>query len=128
MHNNISRREFVAAAVAAAALVACGPFHRGSSEDSAHVVFVNESLDQADVYAVTSGGGDPVRIGTVMGTRTETLTLPPQFASGVAFVVTARLLAHAGALGSGQLTLRPGESVQIRLPSDERTLVVLPGK
>jgi hypothetical protein len=126
MHNNISRRDFVVAAIAATALVACGPFHRGPS-DSAHVVFVNESLDQADVYAATSGG-DPVRIGTVMGTRTETLTLPPQFASGVAFVVTARLLAHAGALGSGQLTLRPGESVQIRLPSDERTLVVLPGK
>src|SRR2546423_1395977 len=85
MRNDISRRDFVVA-VAATALMGCGPFHHGP-DDTAHVVFVNESLDQADVYAVTSGGGDPVRIGTVMGNRTETLTLPAPFSSGVDFVV-----------------------------------------
>src|SRR4051812_24304160 len=124
MHSRLDVRAL--ALLVALSSTACGPFHRGADE-SGQIVFTNDSIDQADVYASTPGG-DPVRIGTVFGSRTETLRLPATFTSGTDFVVIARILAKPGSLGSGRLTLRSGESLQIRLPSDEKTLVVLPGR
>src|ERR1051325_9423842 len=115
MRDTTTRRYFVIA-IAAATLAGCGPLRAGSS-DTAKIVFSNQSLDQADVYAIT-GAGEPVRIGTVTPNRTETLTVPPPFSTGIDFAVIARVLSRANPLGSGRLTLRPGESVSIRLPSD----------
>src|SRR5690348_1180916 len=49
---------------AMASLGACGPLHRGNGPtQTATVIFSNESIDQADVYAVVSGS-QAVRIGT----------------------------------------------------------------
>src|SRR5690349_17369056 len=61
---------------AMASLGACGPLHRGNGPtQTATVIFSNESIDQADVYAVVSGS-QAVRIGTVFAGRTESLRVP----------------------------------------------------
>jgi hypothetical protein len=44
---------------------ACGPFRKGVGGEPAILVFNNQSLDQATVYAVAPGA-DYIRIGTVM--------------------------------------------------------------
>jgi hypothetical protein len=124
MRATVSRRVFVIT-IAAAALAACGPLRTGAG-DTAKIIFSNQSLDQADVYAVT-GAGEPVRIGTVTPNRTETLTLPPPFSTGTDFAIIARVLSRPSLI-TGRLSMRPGESVQIRLSSDERTLAILPAK
>ena len=104
---------------------ACGPFHRGSSS-TAQIVFKNESLDQADVYAA-GPDGNPVRIGTVFAGATDTLRVPATvIGQGGNINVSARLLARNIVPRTGMFSLREGERVNIRLPADERTLVVLP--
>src|SRR5207247_5747024 len=68
------RRAAFLALVGLAGPGACGPFHRGTSA-SAAIIFKNESLDQADVYA-SGPDGNPVRIGTVFAGATDTLRVP----------------------------------------------------
>ena len=115
------------ATVSLVTTASCGRImHRGSDE-LAQVVFVNQSLDQADVFVV-SAGGQSQRIGTVFGGRTETLSVPSTFVSGATTVnIVARLLAHTNAPRTGPITLSPGESVQVTLPSSANTLTILPG-
>jgi hypothetical protein len=109
-----------------AAPAACGPFHRGSSPE-AQIVFVNESIDQADVYAA-GPDGNAIRIGTVFGGRTETLRVPSSIVSqGGTISLTARILAD-GSVGSGAFTLNSGDTMRVRLPPDKRSLVVLPDR
>ena len=89
--------------------------------------FTNESLDQADVYAIVSG--QPVRIGTVLAGRTENLVLPPDIAArGVNVNVVARLLASSVQPQSGPIPIHPGTRLEIRLPVDQKQLVVLPAR
>ena len=78
----MSPRSLGAALVTAALLVTgCGP-HRGpASSQYAFVVFTNESLNQADVYAFGTAG-DRVRLGTVFGAHTDTLRLDLRTISG----------------------------------------------
>jgi hypothetical protein len=103
---------------------ACGPFHRGEVSQG-QIIFVNESTDQADVYAA-GPDGNPIRIGTVFGGRTETLTVPATVVSQAGNItVTARILAD-GAVRSGGFSLAPGDTMKVTLPPDKRTLVVLP--
>lgn len=105
---------------------ACGPFHRGAGPEPAVLYFSNESLDQADVYAVTSAG-QAVRIGTVFAGRTDTLVVPPDVAArGENVNVVARLLANPARPSTGPIPIRPGDKVQIRLPIDLKLLVVQP--
>lgn len=105
----------------------CGHFmHNGSDEQTAQVVFVNQSLDQADVYVV-GDAGQSQRIGTVFAGRTETLTIPYSVISrGGTVSIAARLLARSIAPRTGPLTISGGTALQVTLPSDERTLTVLP--
>ena len=121
----IGRSTFVALAIATAA--ACGTFHRGSGQPPALLYFTNESLDQADVYAVSPGGAS-IRIGTVSGGRTDTLRVPPDVASRNDNVnLVARLLAKSGRPSSGPIPIHPGDHLVVRLPIDQKMLVVLPG-
>lgn len=110
------------------ATTACGPLrHRTSPQEQAVLSFTNESLDQADVYAVTAV--QAIRIGTVMAGRTENLIVPADIAyRGENVNVVARLLAQRNRPQSGPITVRPGERLEIRLPMDQRALVVLPGR
>ena len=103
----------------------CGRFiHTG--QPVAQVIFANESLDQADVYAVLNGGQSQ-RIGTVFAGRTETLDIPTNITSaGGTVSIVARLLAHTYAPSTGPLTLNPGDRIRVTLPSTGRSLSVLP--
>ena len=112
-------------AIVLAVTAACGPLRRPAAQEQAILSFTNESLDQADVYAVA--GTQSVRIGTVYAGRTERLVVPPDIAfRGSNVNVVARLLAQSNRPQTGPITLRPGERLEIRLPMDQRALVVLP--
>src|SRR5688572_7181243 len=112
-------------AIVLAVTAACGPLRRPAAQEQAILSFTNESLDQADVYAVA--GTQAVRIGTVLAGRTERLVVPPDIAfRGSNVNVVVRLLAQSNRPQTGPLTLRPGERLEIRLPMDQRALVVLP--
>jgi len=114
-------------AVALSTAAACGPHRQRTSQEQAVLAFTNESLDQADVYAVASG--QAVRIGTVLAGRTENLIVPADIAfRGSDVNVVARLLAQSNRPQSGPITLRPGERVEIRLPMDQRALFILPAR
>ena len=124
---HLRRLSLVLAMATLTSVAGCGHFmHNGSDEPAAQVIFVNQSLDQADVYVV-SDAGDSQRIGTVFAGRTETLTIPNSvLARGGTVNIAARILARSIAPRTGPLTLSGGEQLQITLPSDERTLTVLP--
>ena len=57
------------ACVLVVATAACGPFYRSGTPDAV-VLFNNQSLSQADVYAVRTGGPE-IRIGSVIPNRRE---------------------------------------------------------
>ena len=104
----------------------CGRFMHNGSDDGAQVVFVNQSLDQADVYVVTDAGTSQ-RIGTVFAGRTATLDVPANIiARGGTVSIAARLLARSMAPRTGPITLSAGERLQVTLPSNAATLTVLP--
>jgi hypothetical protein len=106
---------------------ACGPFHRQSDASTPVIVFVNESIDQAVVYAVAPGGVGRARIGTVLAGRTETLRIPRSVMSGGNSVdIVARTLASARVVRTGPITLSDGNRLQVTLPASENTLTVLP--
>jgi hypothetical protein len=118
------------AALLGAALLAapsCSRFRPGEHDEAPRVqiVFTNESLEQADVFAV-SPGGETVRMGTVMAGRTETLDVPSQFVTRGSVNIAARLLTRTGVLRTGPLTINAGDRLQIRLPLSANTLSVLP--
>ena len=94
--------------------------------NAATVIFSNQSLHQADVYAVPQTG-TRVRIGTVPGGRTDTLmvegaALPP----GGTLTIVAELLATSASPRTGPLTLLGGDRIAVTLPSATTTLTVLP--
>ena len=120
------RRAMLALAVAAA-VAGCGPFHRGNQPESV-VVFRNQSPDQADVYAIGSGG-NPVRIGSVFAGRTETLRVPQSITGASSRVnVVARIFASGRLVVTGPFTLMPGDSMDVTLTGDEKILSVLPSR
>lgn len=115
-----------AIALASTFVAACGPFHRGNGVPDAVVIFNNQSLSQANVYAVWAGG-EQVRIGTVFGGRTEKLRVPGSITStGTDISIVARLFASTRVPRTGPIHLAPGDTIEVTLPSDERILTVLP--
>lgn len=108
---------------------ACGHFgFGGPGPDDALVIFHNESLDQADVYAI-SPGSDWIRIGTVLPNRADTLVVHSSLiGQGSGVNIVARLLASTRAPSTGNIPLRGGDMYDVRLPADERTLVALPAR
>lgn len=108
-----------------AMVAACGPRRTGGTDERAQVIFTNQSLAQATLYAVR--GGAEIRIGTILPGRTDTLFVPRSVTGGagnVSFV--ARLLAKNVTPRSGPVPLLPGDVIAIRLPSTETQLIVLP--
>jgi hypothetical protein len=92
--------------------------------ESVAISFENQSLEQADVFAVSRGTGAR-KLGTVFSGRTEALTLPGELARRGDIALVARLLSGY-TVGSGVLGVGPGGSVKVTLPLDRKTLVVLP--
>ena len=125
-NRSLTNRVRLIVSVATAVAAACGPFRKGQGPPPAYLYFTNESLDQADVYAVLSGN-QPVRIGTVGAGRTDTLTVPPEISTrGENVNVVARLLARSAVPSSGPIPIHPGDRLAVRLPLDQKMLVVLP--
>jgi hypothetical protein len=109
---------------------ACAHYDAGSAggELGSALFFTNESLDQADVYAVTMSG-ERIRIGTVQAGRTDTLLIPASITErGENVNVIARLVARSVVPQSGPLAIRPGDRLEMRLPPDGRTLFVVPAR
>lgn len=117
-------------AVAGLSLIAasaCGHLGMGGpSAPDAFIVFRNESLDQADVYAVAPGT-DLVRIGTVFPGRADTLRVrSSMLTTGSGVNIVARLLARSNTPSSGILPVHSGDFFEVRLSADGRTLSALP--
>lgn len=117
-------------ALATAGLVstaACSQVMRGADQPAAQVIFVNQSLDQADVYAVTDAGTSR-RLGTVFAGRTDTLDVPASvLAAGGTVRIAARLLGSSAAPRTGPISISNGDVLRVTLPSSAQTLTVLPG-
>ena len=109
----------------AATIAGCGPFHRGAQLEP-EILFRNQSIDQADVYAM-GPGGDPIRIGTVFGEKTERLKVQDVGASDRVNII-ARIFPSSRIVASGAFTLVPGGVMEVTLPSSENTLAVLPAR
>jgi hypothetical protein len=105
---------------------ACASLRRGAGPPPAAIVFTNESLDQATVYIVAPGL-EFRRVGTVFAGRTDTLTVPADIAlRGGTLNIVARMLARSNVAQTGPVSIRPGETYQVRLPMDARLLSFLP--
>jgi hypothetical protein len=111
-----------------AAVSACSHVRPGAAgvPERAIIIFTNESLAQADVFAVAQGISAR-RIGTVMAGRTDSLVVPQEITSRGTVQLVARLLASSSVPSSGTVGIHPGDRLLVRLPLDERMLVVLPG-
>ena len=113
------------AASLAFASAACGPFHLGS-RDQATVIFSNETLNQASVYAMEST--QPIRIGTVLALHTDTLRIPSSVirANGGQTNIVARILTQSYQPSTGPITLAVDDVIRVRLSSDGRSMFVTP--
>jgi hypothetical protein len=121
-------RHSIALVAATLSLAACGPFRHGASQPEAVVVFHNQSPDQADVFALGSGG-DPIRIGTVFGGKTESLRVPETVTGGANRVnVIARVFPTGRVVSTGPFSVGPGGSMDVTLTSDEKMMSVLPSR
>jgi hypothetical protein len=115
------------ALLAAVTMAGCGPFHRGGQQDS-QILFHNQSIDQADVYAI-GAGGDPIHIGTVFGQKTDRLTVPFSVSGASDRVnIIARVFPSSRIVASGPINLIPGGVMDVTMPSEENMLAVLPAR
>ncbi|CAN5175266.1 hypothetical protein BH09GEM1_BH09GEM1_40570 [soil metagenome] len=96
-----------------------------TGNEAAAVVFSNESLAQADLFAVISGGGEARRLGTVMAGRTETLRLGADLAIRGNISLVARIQ-NGGTRSTGVVPIHPGDTVHVQLPLNQSMLVFLP--
>ena len=122
---SLQRRTPAWALLSALTIAGCGPFHRGAQPEP-EILFHNQSIDQADVYAM-GPGGDPIRIGTVDGQKTNRLRVPDVGASDRVNII-ARVFPSSRIVASGPFTLVPGGVMDVTLPLDENTLGVLPAR
>ena len=105
--------------------------HRGKggapAPEPATVAFVNQSLQQASVYAIGMSG-EWFRLGTVFGGQTARLRVPQGLtATNQTINIVARPLATTRLATSGPVTVSPGATYTVTLPISENLLSVLPG-
>jgi hypothetical protein len=126
MPRPLRRLALFAALVVAAACAARNPAADAVDAPNPVVVFNNQSLYQADVYAISSSGSQ-MRIGTVQAGRRERLRVSSAALGGDRqIVVAARLLARSRTPTSGRIGLLPGDTIEVVLTSDATSLTVLP--
>ncbi|HEY4303709.1 MAG TPA: hypothetical protein VGM82_04545 [Gemmatimonadaceae bacterium] len=124
-----SGRRVVAAVACLVGVSACGHLGMGGpAAADALIAFHNESLDQADVYAVAPGS-EFQRIGTVFPGRVDTLRVrSSMLATGSGVNIVARLLARSNTPSSGNIPLHSGDMYDVTLTTDGRTLNALPSR
>jgi len=99
----------------------------GSQADTV-VYFNNTSLNQANVYAVSTGG-TRTRIGAVFPGQRQRLRLPGTLMSGSRTIeIFARQLTSPSEPRTGPISLVPGDSIEVTLSTDGNVLSVLPIK
>lgn len=125
------RARRLATVIAVVGTGACGPLHRQQAADHpqpAIVIFKNESLDQAEVYAISPGGGVR-RIGTVFGGRTDTLIVPADLTVPRGPVnIVARIFSQSRSPATGPVSMYGGMLYLVGLRNDERILSVVNGQ
>lgn len=121
------RRQHVVLALVLTSTACARSGRRGAvpQTEPAIIFFRNETLAQADVFAVTAGGAQ-VRIGTVMPGRTDSLRLRMATLGSGGVSIVARLLASPRRPTTGPLTINPGERLLVTLPAQANMLNVLP--
>jgi hypothetical protein len=125
---DFGRLAFALVSASVVATASCARLHPGEDQPVAQVIFVNQSLDQASVFAVL-GEGQSQRIGTVFAGRTDTLDIPANIISnGGTVTIVARLLARSVAPRTGPLTILAGDQFRVTLPSSGQLLSVLPAR
>lgn len=126
-----SRLQVLAAVTLLVAGSACGRLFTTNSEadeaERAIVIFTNQSLDQADVFAVVPGN-TPLRMGTVMAGRSDTLLVPVQAVNQGNFNIIARLLGRNYMPSTGPVTIRPGDALDVRLGLNDKFLSAVPAR
>lgn len=119
----------IISAAAALSLVGCAGASKSNRavepEASTLVYFNNNSSEQAAVYAMS--GGEYRRIGTVFAGQLSKLKVPASMVARGTVNIFARLLARNEQPQSGNISVRPGTSLEITLMPDRRTMMVLPG-
>lgn len=109
-----------------APLPGCSGAMAGSQAPPATIAFVNQSTEQANVYAFGMNG-DPRRIGTVAPGQTQQLRLPSGLIASGSVHIVARPLATRRLAVSGPITIGPGDTFTVTMPPGQNTLNVLPG-
>lgn len=108
------------------ALSACAPFRRGPAGSDAVLIFRNESVDQATVYAALSTANF-VRLGTVFAGQTDTLDVPVAVtARGQQVNIVARRFAEGDYAQSGSMLISRGDAYHVVLYTNQRLLSVMP--
>jgi hypothetical protein len=125
MYDALRRIGLVVVAALAAACSSATRTGTAGTDRPAVILFTNQALDQAAVYAIRSGG-DVRRIGTVPSGRTETIVLPRDFVSAGSITIVAVPLASNRAASTGPVTMRPGDRYAVTLPTSENILSLLP--
>ena len=127
MPNRTRAARVTLAALALSALGACASVPRPASP-SAVVVFTNESVDLAELYAVR--GGSSIRLGRAEAGRTVELSVPATaLGAGGTVSFIARIFGRPRlAPTSGDVSLLEGERVAVRLPFDLAMLAVVPAR
>ena len=120
-----ARAGALALVFASAACSSQSRVHGPRPDQTALIVFSNESTEQAAVYAVA--GSQQQRIGTVFSLQRMTLKVPSTMLATGTVTIVARLLARNEMPASGSFAVRPGSRWEVRLSPDRRTMSVLPG-
>ena len=115
-------RSLAAVLAAPALLAACASGGRGGGGggggDTATLEVRNEYLGPVDLYGVRQGGYVR-RIGSVFSSRVERFQLGSDvLGAGGTVRIIAVPLAENGRASTGQLVLRPGETVQFNIASN----------
>ena len=127
-----AHRRIVAYTLAGALLVpgACRTTPRGEpSTIGATLVFVNESLERAQVFAVARAVSQE-DLGIVMQGERQTFLIPARILrqGGQSVTIVVRTPSRSRSLSAGPVVLSGGEVVQVTLPIGANNLIIETGR
>ena len=129
VHRRFAPPLFVAISMMLAITTSCRSAQRADDPTiGATLVFVNQSLENAEVYAVTRGASQ-VRLGMVMQGERQTFEIPARLLrQGANLTIVARTSARARSISSGPVTATSGEAVHVTLPLGATHLIIETGR
>lgn len=129
IHRRFASPLLVAIGMMLAITTSCRSTQRADDQTlGATLVFVNQSLENAEVYAVTRGASQ-VRLGMVMQGERQTFEIPARLLrQGANLTIVARTSARARSISSGPVTATSGEAVHVTLPLGATHLIIETGR